>query len=72
MQALSESKLAPNDLASKIHELQDQWKRTSRGGQQNDESLEQFQVAHSGLHPLQRIFRSGRPKSAKVLPNAIV
>ena len=46
MQALSESKLAPNDLASKIHELQDQWKELSRGGQQNDESLwEQFQVA---------------------------
>jgi len=46
MQALSESKLAPNDLASKIHELQDQWKELSRGGQQNDESLwEQFQAA---------------------------
>ncbi len=46
MQALSESKLAPNDLASKIHDLQDQWKELSRGGQQNDESLwEQFQAA---------------------------
>lgn len=46
MQALSESKLAPNDLASKIHELQDQWKELSRGGQQNDETLwEQFQAA---------------------------
>ncbi|MEY4590776.1 MAG: hypothetical protein RL497_2852 [Pseudomonadota bacterium] len=46
MQSLSESKLAPNDLASKIHELQDQWKELSRGGQQNDETLwEQFQAA---------------------------
>lgn len=46
MQGLSESKLAPNDLASKIHELQDQWKELSRGGQQSDESLwEQFQAA---------------------------
>jgi DNA repair protein SbcC/Rad50 len=46
MQSLSDSKLAPNDLASKIHELQDQWKELSRGGQQSDESLwEQFQAA---------------------------
>lgn len=46
MQALNHSTLAPNDLASKIHELQDQWKELSRGGQQNDEALwEQFQAA---------------------------
>lgn len=46
MQALGSSPLNPNDLASKIHELQDEWKSLSRGVQQADESLwEQFQQA---------------------------
>jgi DNA repair protein SbcC/Rad50 len=46
MQALHTSTLAPNDLASKIHDLQDQWRELSRGGQQADEHLwEQFQAA---------------------------
>jgi exonuclease SbcC len=46
MQSLVNSTLAPNDLAEKIHELQDEWKSLSRGIQQADENLwEQFQQA---------------------------
>jgi hypothetical protein len=46
MQTLASSSLNPNDLASKIHELQDEWKSLSRGIQQADENLwEQFQQA---------------------------
>ena len=46
MQGLAGSRLIPEDLATKIHELQDQWKALSRGGQQSDETLwEQFQQA---------------------------
>lgn len=46
MQELSSSNLHPNDLASKIHELQDEWKSLSRGVQQADEELwQQFQQA---------------------------
>lgn len=43
MQDLAHSSLSPNDLASKIHDLQDEWKSLSRGVQQADENLwEQF------------------------------
>src|SRR5690606_19842239 len=46
MQGVAQTSLNPNDLASKIHDLQDEWKSLSRGVQQADENLwEQFQQA---------------------------
>ena len=46
MQALADSPLPPEDLATRIHELQDEWRSLSKGVQQADESLwEQFQQA---------------------------
>lgn len=46
MQNLIDSKMAPEDLATKIHELQDSWKEVSKGGQQQDDELwQQFQQA---------------------------
>lgn len=46
MQGLATSRLNPSDLATRIHELQDEWKSLSRGIQQADEALwEQFQQA---------------------------
>jgi exonuclease SbcC len=46
MQALATSTLAPNDLATRIHDLQDEWRSLSKGVQQADETLwEQFQQA---------------------------
>lgn len=46
MQALVNSSLAPDALASKIHDLQDSWKEVSKGGQQADDNLwQQFQQA---------------------------
>lgn len=58
MQALTQSVLAPNDLAEKIHELQDEWKSLSRGVQQADENLwEQFQQAsHAAFAPCKEFF----------------
>lgn len=46
MQSLSSSSLEPDTLASRIHELQDEWREVSRGGQQQDDQLWQdFQAA---------------------------
>lgn len=46
MQALSKSTLAPELLATKIHELQDSWKEVSKGIQQQDDQLwQEFQEA---------------------------
>jgi len=46
MQSLINSKIAPEDLATKIHDLQDSWKEVSKGGQQQDDDLwQQFQQA---------------------------
>lgn len=39
MQSLVDSTLHPQDLAHKIHELQDSWKELCKGGQNQDESL---------------------------------
>ncbi|HEY7772143.1 MAG TPA: DUF349 domain-containing protein [Marinagarivorans sp.] len=39
MTALQNSELAPDDLADKIHELQDEWKLLCKGGQNQDEEL---------------------------------
>ncbi|HSC69621.1 MAG TPA: DUF349 domain-containing protein [Cellvibrio sp.] len=46
MQALATSNIAPETLATKIHELQDSWKEVSKGVQQHDDALwQQFQQA---------------------------
>ncbi len=58
MQALAGSHLAPQDLATRIHELQDEWKSLSRGVQQADESLwDAFQEAsHQAYAPCREFF----------------
>lgn len=58
MQELANSSLSPNDLASKIHELQDEWKSLSRGVQQADENLwEQFlQASQTAFAPCKEYF----------------
>jgi exonuclease SbcC len=46
MQALATSTIAPETLASKVHELQDSWKEVSKGVQQQDDELwQEFQRA---------------------------
>lgn len=46
MQALATSIIAPDTLATKVHELQDSWKEVSKGVQQQDDELwQQFQQA---------------------------
>jgi exonuclease SbcC len=46
MQALANSSISPETLATKIHELQDSWKEVSKGVQQQDDELwQQFQQA---------------------------
>jgi DNA repair protein SbcC/Rad50 len=46
MQALATSGINPENLATKIHELQDSWKEVSKGVQQQDDELwQQFQKA---------------------------
>lgn len=46
MQALATSGINPENLATKIHELQDSWKEVSKGVQQQDDELwQQFQQA---------------------------
>lgn len=46
MQALATSDISPENLASKIHDLQDSWKEVSKGVQQQDDELwQQFQQA---------------------------
>lgn len=46
MQALASSGINPENLATKIHELQDSWKEVSKGVQQQDDELwQQFQQA---------------------------
>jgi len=46
MQALATSAINPENLATKIHELQDSWKEVSKGVQQQDDELwQQFQQA---------------------------
>jgi len=46
MQALATSSITPENLATKIHELQDSWKEVSKGVQQQDDDLwQQFQQA---------------------------
>ncbi len=51
MQGLISSTLHPQDLADKIHDLQDKWKELCKGGQNQDESLwEQFQEASQSAY----------------------
>lgn len=46
MQALATSTIAPETLATKVHELQDSWKEVSKGVQQQDDELwQEFQRA---------------------------
>lgn len=46
MQALANSDMNPEALATKVHELQDSWKEVSKGVQQQDDELwQQFQQA---------------------------
>lgn len=46
MQSLATSNIAPDALATKIHELQDSWKEVSKGVQQQDDELwQEFQRA---------------------------
>jgi DNA repair protein SbcC/Rad50 len=58
MQSLIESKISPEDLATKIHELQDEWKEVSKGGQQPDETLwNQFhQASEQAFAPCKEFF----------------
>jgi DNA repair protein SbcC/Rad50 len=58
MQALINSTMAPEDLATKIHELQDSWKEVSKGGQQKDEALwQQFhQASEVAFAPCKEFF----------------
>jgi len=60
MQSLIGSKMAPEDLASKIHDLQDSWKEVSRGGQQQDDDLwQQFQQASAQAYaPCKEFFEA--------------
>jgi DNA repair protein SbcC/Rad50 len=58
MQGLIASAIAPEDLATKIHELQDSWKEVSKGGQQQDEILwQQFhQASEKAFAPCKEFF----------------
>ncbi len=58
MQGLINSPMAPEDLATKIHELQDSWKEVSKGGQQQDEVLwQQFhQASETAFAPCKEFF----------------
>lgn len=58
MQALISSTVSPEDLATKIHELQDSWKEVSKGGQQKDEVLwQQFhQASEMAFAPCKEFF----------------
>lgn len=60
MQGLINSKMAPEDLATKIHELQDTWKEVSKGGQQQDDELwQQFQQASDQAYiPCKQFFEA--------------
>jgi DNA repair protein SbcC/Rad50 len=51
MQELVGSAINPEHLATKIHELQDNWKEVSKGGQQQDDQLwNQFQEASKAAY----------------------
>lgn len=58
MQQLVGSSMAPENLATKIHELQDSWKEVSKGGQQQDETLwQQFhQASELAFAPCKEFF----------------
>lgn len=58
MQQLIGSSIAPDDLAAKIHDLQDSWKEVSKGGQQQDETLwQQFhQASEQAFVPCKEFF----------------
>jgi DNA repair protein SbcC/Rad50 len=58
MQSLIGSTISPEDLATKIHELQDEWKEVSKGGQQSDETLwQQFhQASEQAFVPCKEFF----------------
>jgi len=58
MQQLIGSAIAPDTLATKIHELQDSWKEVSKGGQQQDETLwQQFhQASEQAFAPCKEFF----------------
>lgn len=60
MLGLVDSSLSPSDLATKIHELQDEWKSLSRGIQQADEELwEQFhQASQVAFAPCKEFFEA--------------
>ena len=60
MQGLINSKMAPEDLATKIHDLQDSWKEVSKGGQQQDDDLwQQFQQASAQAYaPCKEFFEA--------------
>lgn len=60
MQALASSTMAPETLASKIHDLQDSWKEVSKGGQQQDDDLwQQFQQAsETAFAPCREFFEA--------------
>lgn len=60
MQGLINSKMAPDDLATKIHDLQDSWKEVSKGGQQQDDELwQQFQQASAQAYaPCKEFFEA--------------
>lgn len=58
MQQLIGSAIAPEALATKIHELQDSWKEVSKGGQQKDEALwQQFhEASEQAFAPCKQFF----------------
>lgn len=64
MEALQQSSLAPQDLAARIHELQDEWKSLSKGVQQADESLwQKFQQASQAAYLPCREFFDAQAKA---------
>lgn len=60
MQALATSSINPENLATKIHELQDSWKEVSKGVQQQDDELwQQFQQASATAYaPCKEFFEA--------------
>lgn len=64
MTTLQNSQLAPQDLATRIHDLQDEWKSLSKGVQQADENLwQQFQQASQAAYAPCREFFDAQAKA---------
>lgn len=60
MEALAQSTIVPEELARKIHQLQDDWREVSKGVPHHDEDLwHQFQEAsHKAFEPCREFFHA--------------